>query len=140
MYSTVTVAGSREALQIAALPGTPVIASGEGNRKAPYLAFYCQRGSAKELNAFVDWRRDIGVGEGLVKLNGVAMPGIVGIPLVEGDRGKMSLPQTLVPLLREAIQIEVIVKGVEARFFFCTGMQCSRDCCEAAGRISGERR
>lgn len=99
-----------------ALPGTPVIVSGEGNRKAPYFAFYCQRGSPKELNAFVDWRRDIGVGESLVILNGVAMPGFVGMPLVEGDRGKMSLPKTLMPLLREAIQIEVIVKGVEARF------------------------
>ena len=38
------------------------------------------------------------------------------MPLAEGDRRKMSLPQTLVPLLREAIQIEVIVKGAEARF------------------------
>lgn len=112
-FSTVSVAGFKEPLQIAALPGV----SGEKRKQQPYLVLYCQRGSERTLNAFVDWREEVSfIGQATLKINGTEAAPFDPMPLVPGSLDRMKLPGKTSSLLREAIQVELSIHNRQALF------------------------
>lgn len=117
IYSTVPVAGQEFPLQLAALPATAAVSLADGKKVAPYLVIYCQRGAARPLNAFLDMRLPVALeGKAIVKLNGKDFPAFAIAPLIEGDASRLSLPHDLTPLLREAVQLEVLLPGYNVNF------------------------
>ncbi len=112
-FSTVSVAGFKEPLQIASLPGV----SGEHNKQQPYLVLYCQRGTERSLNAFVDWREEVSfIGQATLKINGTEAAQFDPMPLVPGSLDRMKLPGKTSSLLREAIQVELSIHNRQALF------------------------
>ena len=112
-FSTVTVAGFSEPLQIASLPGSSI----KSKKKPPHLVIYCQRGSVRSLNAFVDWREEVSyLGKASVWVNGREAASFDAEPLVAGNLTQMKLPAATSPLLKRAIVIELSVAGEKASF------------------------
>ncbi len=117
IYSTVPVAGQEHPLQLAALPATAAVSLADGKKVAPYLVIYCQRGAARPLNAFVDMRVQLALGgRAIAKLNGKDFPPFEISPLIGGDISRFSLPPDLTPLLREAVQLEMLLPGYSVTF------------------------
>lgn len=116
-FSTIPLSGFKTPLQIAALPSTTPVATVDGKKQAPYLVLYCQEGSARELNAFVDWRKNVSfIGNTIVKINGIEASVKATMPLVPGDLSRMKLPAETAASLREASLVEVTIRDEHSAF------------------------
>jgi hypothetical protein len=111
LYSTSTVPGFSEPLQIAALPAS------NSPSPRPYLTFYCQRGAKPILHAFLDWRTATpSTGDLTIHSNGKAVGTFPVQPLIPQDGQRMILPSHLHPLWPNAVQLDLATSQRKASF------------------------
>jgi hypothetical protein len=128
LYSTSTVPGFKEPLQIAALPAS------SSPSPRPYLTFYCQRDAKPILHTFIDWRTPTpSTGELSLHLNGKPVGTFPIQPLQPNDGQRMTLPSHLHPLWTNALRIEIATTQRKASFLLLNWPQVEQRLLRSCG-------